>query len=354
MIFNPPPEQAQAGALLDEEWPTEGLQIRGACPVCGCAKRSALHTGLKDWTFLVAPGEWTMWRCQDCASGYLDPCPSESTIGLAYTRYLTHQGSSEIARLSFATYLRRAIGNDYRGYRYGADLRPRLRGVGRLITRLIPRSKKGIDLEYRFLPRCAQSSARLLDVGCGNGGFLRLAKNAGWLVAGVEPDPIAREFALAFGDVRSTVDEWDGEEAQFEYVTMSHVIEHVHDPAATLRAIFKLLKPGGGLYIQTPNINAPTHLRFGRAWRGLETPRHLQLFTASSLAECLARQDFIDISPCDVEQPVQFLVEQSTRIASGENPQTGEATNDPVSRGAFALQAEGEDEFITVVARKPS
>jgi 2-polyprenyl-3-methyl-5-hydroxy-6-metoxy-1,4-benzoquinol methylase len=34
---------------------------------------------------------------------------------------------------------------------------------------------------------------------------------------------------------------------------MSHVIEHVHDPVATIKAVHRLLRPGGQFYIDTPN-----------------------------------------------------------------------------------------------------
>jgi 2-polyprenyl-3-methyl-5-hydroxy-6-metoxy-1,4-benzoquinol methylase len=56
----------------------------------------------------------------------------------------------------------------------------------------------------------------------------------------------------------------------FDAITMSHVIEHVPDPLASLDKCRRLLRLGGYLVLSTPNVRSLGHQRFGQSWRGLE------------------------------------------------------------------------------------
>lgn len=337
-------------------WPTEGLEDIGHCPICGDVKRNLLYSDLSDRIFFIAPGTWTMWQCTSCRTGYLDPRPSKSTIGLAYGRYYTHKRADVLPGKSVLERFRQALGNDYRKARYKARLIPILPFVGRVAIKLLPKVRRRIDFEYRFLPRLSQGSS-LLDVGSGNGDFLRTASGAGWEVAGVEPDPKARKLASAEGvDVRETLQDWAEHSGSFHYVTASHVIEHVHDPVEFLSMIRNLIAPGGRLYLQTPNIDAPTHLRFGPYWRGLEPPRHLVIFNRQSLADALTNAGFESPSLLRYPEAEDLLVKPSIRIANGLDPYTGERisaappTNTQGIDGAFS---EPVDDFLTMIAKKP-
>jgi 2-polyprenyl-3-methyl-5-hydroxy-6-metoxy-1,4-benzoquinol methylase len=90
------------------------------------------------------------------------------------------------------------------------------------------------------------------------------------------------------------IDALDGQAAIFDVITLSHVIEHVHDVGGTLRACHRLLKPGGRLWLETPNVAALGHKVFGVNWRGLEAPRHLVLFSAPALKQLLQDAGFVD------------------------------------------------------------
>ncbi|MFN7696690.1 MAG: methyltransferase domain-containing protein [Deltaproteobacteria bacterium] len=78
------------------------------------------------------------------------------------------------------------------------------------------------------------------------------------------------------------------EDASFDVVFLRHVIEHVLDPARAIAEALRVLVPGGLLSLLTPNAASRSHERFGAFWRGLESPRHLQLFTPPSLASLCA------------------------------------------------------------------
>lgn len=178
------------------------------------------------------------------------------------------------------------MANGYAHWRYGADLMPRSRWGG-AIGWLIPPLRRIIDMDYRHLPGSGESGRTLLDVGCGDGNFLALAMKCGWDVHGVDPDPDAVSAARRKGvNVQlGGLELFDGDVARFDFITMHHVIEHFHDPVGALHECYRLLKPGGVLWLVTPNIESFGHAQFRRFWRGLEAPRHLVLFNERSLRQ---------------------------------------------------------------------
>lgn len=279
-------------------WPANDLEAVEQCPVCRSSERALLHDGLTDRVFRCAPGTWTLYACRACGSAYLDPRPTLSSIGRAYAEYFTHAAGESVPvnELGKVKKLRRSLANGYRNWRFGTRLAPAtVWGVPLALA--VPGMRELLDVGYRHLPK-AYAGARLLDVGAGNGDFLDFARSAGWVVQGVEPDAKAvtvcrdRNLDVRIGDI----EQLDDESGRFDYITISHVIEHVHDPQGLLTHAFDLLKPGGGLYIDTPNADAYGHKRYGDAWRGLEPPRHLVLFNWRSLERVLRDVGFSGIT----------------------------------------------------------
>jgi hypothetical protein len=68
-------------------WPIDHLEPVLRCPVCNSCDSSQIYQGLRDIQFFCAPGEWSISRCNDCQSGYLNPRPTEASINRAYERY---------------------------------------------------------------------------------------------------------------------------------------------------------------------------------------------------------------------------------------------------------------------------
>lgn len=342
---------------IHEPWPEDGLEEVKQCPVCCSEKREILYKGLRDRVFFCAPGEWTLHRCNGCGSAYLDPRPTPGMIHLAYESYFTHQPPLKVADLSPFGKLRRIFANGYRNWRYGTNERP-ASGLGVLIAWLMPNMRAALDVSFRYLPR-PRTGQRLLDVGCGNGAFLLRAQSAGWDVMGLDFDPKAIEAAKQAGlDVcLGGMSALAQEKEQFDIVTLSHVIEHVHDPNRMLRDCFRLIKPGGYLWIETPNLNAEGHRLFGENWRGLEPPRHLVLFTRTSLCAALHEAGFNQVE----DQPYRPLCESifaASEAITEERVPWGEEQLSVNGRRA-ARQAERKAwkevdirEFITVKAWK--
>ncbi|MDE2001613.1 MAG: class I SAM-dependent methyltransferase [Patescibacteria group bacterium] len=155
------------------------------------------------------------------------------------------------------------------------------------------------SFRVRKLSRMAGSDPRkeLLDIGCGNGSFLMAARRDGWDAQGTEIAPSSHIMTGAGAFIRSgdflrlefPADRFDG-------VTLWHSLEHVTDPAGYIRKIGSVLKPGGFVMIEVPDIDSLQAEAFGENWFHLDVPRHLFHFSPESLKRLLEENRFTDIS----------------------------------------------------------
>ncbi len=249
---------------------------------------TTLYESMTDRLFSV-PGTWGFLRCPRCGLVWLNPRPIPDELGKVYAQYHTHIAGSKNRRLT--TWWRRfetALCTEIPGYEtlaegWGWQKLARLSGK-------FPLTKDAGFLGTMCLDGTLKKG-RLLDVGCGSGDFLVRMKKAGWDVHGIEPDPEAVRVAHAkLGDcvLLGTVDHSSLGEGSFDAVTLHHVVEHAYDPIGLLRRCGRLLKPGGRLALVTPNIDSMGHRLFGQAWRGLEPPRHIHLFSIRTLRKLAA------------------------------------------------------------------
>ena len=342
-------------------WPADGLQSVGQCPACGGIPRKLMYADAKDVVFQSAPGTWQMFECLTCGSAYLDPRPTQQSIGLAYRGYYTHE-MTEPAIVRRLGRVRRWLHDSMNGYanaRYGVGLAPANR-IGSWIVRIIPPLKSAVDAYWRQLPNIRNGVKTVLDIGCGNGGFLARVAQAGWSVFGVEPDDEAVERCRAkglnvvVGGVEKLAKFSTG---TFDWVTLSHVIEHVHDPRTLLQEALRILKPGGILWLETPNIQSEGHRKYEVYWRGLEVPRHLVIFNRLSLRQLLEQCGFTAIRwrGHGLVAPATFAASEAAR--AGEKGTSGSRDGKPRFGDLFAEIASifqpRRHEYLTVTAAKP-
>lgn len=292
---------------MPQLWAPDQLEHLGACPVCRATARRLAYAGLTDKLFHCSGDAWSIYACAGCGTHYLDPRPTKDSIGLAYADYPTHASTQDAAPAAATGSLvdrtrrvLRALANGYRNARWGTQLEPRL-SWGRYVVPFIPLLRDAIVQQMRSLPpRPTRPGARLLDVGCGSGDFLELARSAGWSVQGCDFDPMAVATAQRRGlDVRQGGLEILQAAApdSFDWVTLSHVLEHVHEQHLWLQQLHRVLRPGGGLWLQTPNVDSIGHARYRENWRGLEPPRHLALWTFETLRDTLRQVGFRSVRP---------------------------------------------------------
>jgi len=330
-----------------------------ACPVCGDRSRASLHADLTDRMFGAVPGTWNLWRCRGCGSGYLDPRPTPESIGRAYETYYTHQDDGAAPPPPGVGALRRGLANDYLHARWGYEVEPVVRG-GRWIGRVAPLRGASVGREIRHLP--ARPGGRLLDVGCGDGAAVAQMKRLGWDAEGLDPDPAAVEHANGAGlpVTQGTLADIDDEAhvARYDAITLSHVIEHVHDPATELKRVARLLKPGGRLWIATPNLDGLGRRLFGPDWAGLDPPRHLVLFTVPSL-HGLIRAAGLEPQRTPTPAPLAWLIfSPSGALRDGRHFTAGPASGRrrlralaAIANWAAARDPRHADELIAVAVR---
>jgi 2-polyprenyl-3-methyl-5-hydroxy-6-metoxy-1,4-benzoquinol methylase len=136
------------------------------------------------------------------------------------------------------------------------------------------------------------SPGSLLDIGCGNGLFLHLARRVGWSVLGIELDEeTARRGRERFGlEIRSGVmADVITEQQQFDVITMFDYLEHTTTPGADLDAAIRHLRPGGIMMIRVPNVNGWQARLMGVKWLACIST-HLAYFTSPVLVRALQQR----------------------------------------------------------------
>lgn len=129
------------------------------------------------------------------------------------------------------------------------------------------------------------SPGRLLDIGCGDGAFMMLCREAGWTCAGVEVSQGAAARARAKGyPVFSPAELAQSTVGQYDVVTLVNVLETVTDPAAIVRAMALQVKPQGIIAVRVSNGLFHQCMRAPIRWCGSQHDQAFHLFSYSPSA----------------------------------------------------------------------
>lgn len=283
------------------------------CPCCGGVGKTIYHD-LRDKLF-GAPGTWSISKCgnQNCASLWLNPAPVESDLHLAYQSYYTHS----VVRSNSLSFFRRMV-RGYQSLRFDY-LSEQTNFIYRFLGVVI--SVFGFireHMNFPFLYLKNQRKAKLLEIGVGSGANLKKFIDWGWSADGLDFDAKAVEACKAqglnvmHGDLASQ----NFTEGQYDAMFSSHVLEHVPDPKALFRESFRVLSGGGVFVAVTPNANSLLHRLFKRAWRGLEPPRHLQIFTRQALKKLAAESGFsrVEVHSSNLSSAEIFMYSAALRF----------------------------------------
>jgi SAM-dependent methyltransferase len=249
------------------------------------------------------PGVFRYVECGSCQTVYQNPRVRDEDLALCYPAgYFTHGSGrgwvpTPAPTGSVRERLRCAIRRSADG---GPDaaVSPPLRLAGAVLA-LHP----GLRRRARFglvdgLEPPVGRQGRCLEVGPGAGVDLFCLRALGWDAHGLEIDPVAAERARRTSgcEVRlGTIESADYPPGLFDLVYMSHVFEHLPDPARALERCLELLAPGGRLVLVYPNPRALTVRFFERFSCVYEPPRHLVLPPVEAAASLLRTAGFADV-----------------------------------------------------------
>ena len=143
-----------------------------------------------------------------------------------------------------------------------------------------------------------RTEGNLLDVGCGVGHFLDQALASGWRTFGVELDSEAVEICSANGHSihHGKLPSAPFEHHQFDVAIYSEVVEHINNQPEEFARIFELIRPGGLLFITTPNFNSVSRQVLGERWDVISYPEHLVYFSPSTLSAAVENAGFKPIA----------------------------------------------------------
>ncbi|MBT8245430.1 MAG: class I SAM-dependent methyltransferase [Winogradskyella sp.] len=141
--------------------------------------------------------------------------------------------------------------------------------------------KRKLNLINSFL----SNKRNLLDVGCGTGDFLKIAKENNWNVSGIEPNADARKTAntKTNNSVFDTSKLLEFEPNSFDVITLWHVLEHLPNLEEHIEIFNRLLKPKGHLVIAVPNYKSYDAKYYKSSWAAYDVPRHLWHFSQDGI-----------------------------------------------------------------------
>lgn len=244
-----------------------------SCPVCGTYNTTPYITD-KDRLHGL-PGTFTLVKCA-CSTIYLFPMPDVDELAAYYPDdYGAHRPPKSLKKRDRHPRLKRFVLRWYYGCPCGGVAPPRvMRMLVRPVAWLLSKSTLKTMIPWH-------GKGRILDVGCGNGGWLLRMQDAGWDAHGVELDATAAQHARDAGlDVHNgTLLTAQFPDASFDVIRFHYVFEHLPNPGEILAEVRRILAPDGICSLRIPNCRSVTFALFKKYWFPLDIPRHVIHYT---------------------------------------------------------------------------
>lgn len=286
--------------LLDkiEAISEENTELVEYCSLCGSKDTKFLFWNFDRLNHL--PGKFGLIECKSCRLVRLSPRPSENTVSFYYPEedYYSYQSPTvsinNLSSRGFISEIRKKVRQivfNHLGYS-----NEKLSSLEQLFQPLLVKllfEQATYGWGKRFPPYKKDGFA--LDIGCGNGSYLSFLKHHGWKVQGVDLSQKAADVAKDKFDIDvfvGKIEDLPFPPESFDYINMSHVLEHVFDPLETMKKIKTFLKKNGTIYIEVPNYESYSRKISKQYWYAWETPRHLYTFSPENLKELLETAGF--------------------------------------------------------------
>ncbi len=154
---------------------------------------------------------------------------------------------------------------------------------------------RGISLKrkLKLINSFSSQGKKLLDVGCGTGYFLQIAKQNDWTVSGIEPNEKAREIAniKTNNSVYNIEQLLEFPKQSFDVISLWHVLEHLPNLEVQVSTLKSLLKENGRLLIAVPNYKSYDAKYYKNFWAAFDVPRHLWHFSRESISKLFSKEN---------------------------------------------------------------
>ncbi len=212
-----------------------------------CVFCKSIHYNVRYETKDLWDNVYNINQCETCFAYYLAPFPSPKILEKAYDE----------------TY-------------YGTGGKKFIKPIERFINFFR-------NLKAKRYSRLLHKKGKVLDIGCGNGGFLKsLSKHKELCLYGSELQGKSAQRAAQHKNIKLNIGPFSRQayhNLSFDMITLFHVFEHLSNPSHTLEDIDYLLKEGGYLVMSFPNIDSYQSRLFKGMWLHLDPPRHVFFFT---------------------------------------------------------------------------
>jgi len=221
-----------------------------SCRFCNSKATKKLYSAID-----IFDESWFIYQCSSCGAYFLAPFPGTAILRKAYD----------------AAY-------------YGTGKNKFIFSVEHFIDFFRKRKAKNIS---KMIP----VNAKLLDIGCGNGRFLKHLSSLGrYELHGTEIEGGSAIRASHINEIKLKIGQInidDFPENYFDTITLFHVFEHLEKPKETLEIISKILKKNGLLILTFPNISSWQAKLFKGNWYHLDPPRHLIFFNPENFIKIM-------------------------------------------------------------------
>ncbi|WP_190556718.1 class I SAM-dependent methyltransferase [Anabaena sphaerica] len=239
------------------------------CPLCGSLNSQLLFKA--NDILMGKPGEYNIEECTECSFRFTNPRPYAEDIFNYYT-------------------------SDYHCYRDDNRKKNDVTESSDLENKVFT-SNSGYTLHGGFwgsrgwvFPNL-QKGAKILEIGCGSGGFIRECIARRWETLGMDlnPDlePVITQMGAKF--LPTTLPIIDLPDSYLDAVFAWQVIEHLYEPVETLTEIQRILKPNGILAFSVPNSDCWQFHLFKDKWAGLQVPTHVSHFSEKTIRQVVEK-----------------------------------------------------------------
>lgn len=271
------------------------------CPSCGCQNAKDWLVG-QDMLLKLDDRKWPYAQCE-CGTYFLKERPTENTVGYFYQGNYAPYGKGGKSKFRF----------------------PRLNRVLLSLSNNIVGTTQILSLIQDKYRAALQQNTIFIDYGCGSEKYLnKVRKIYGCDTIGMDFNPEVVEQVRQHGHKALVVspESWSQiADGSVKMVRMNHVLEHLYGPAELLSQLLAKLTEGGLIHISVPNPTSEGASRYKGSWLGLDSPRHVMLYSPEAVKNMLTKVGFEDVNVY-YEPAIKDVLRSKSRF-KGEREETG-------------------------------